>query len=217
MGSKRRLFFLVGFIALAVAQPSEAPAAPVIKFFPLSLADPFQMALHVGAEFPIASPSSLQAEAAWVFGQLEEESEKIQNLLGWKVRGQWRLYFAPPATPRQTRTGGYISLQPGYQYYRYNLYRNEPDSTLTQFIRLTYTRRIQALSMSFLLGYQAQLGDKLALDVFGGLGVRTSSHRWHPTDPGYGGIFGDNPIGDVILRPGLRPIFRLGVSVGILL
>ncbi len=208
------MLYCTSLIACAAAQSSEA-GRPVLKFFPLSLADPFQMALHVGAEVPIASPSSLQGEAALVFGQLEEEAQKAENLLGWKVRGQWRLYFASPASgTHRTSTGGYIALQPGYQYYQYNVSREVADSTLTNYIRLTYTRRIQAFSMSFLLGYQAQVGQHLAIDVYGGVGIRSTRHYWKPGDPGYGGIFGDNPIGDIILRPGLRPIPRFGVAVG---
>ncbi len=225
----KRLLWLLSGLALWAQDPSEAPSRfprytyPVLKVFPLSLVDPLQYTLHVGLEFPMHSTSSLQLEGGWVFGSLDNPD--AYNTLqegyaqqGFKARLQWREYFSesPPKKPTYTRTGGYFAVQGGFQYYRQQLGRID-----TSFLSpspspppdVEYERVISAFSVSFLLGYQGQVGGRFVIDFYTGLGARYSQHRWEPLKPSARPL-DLTPVGDLIVRPGGRPIVHMGFSMG---
>lgn len=228
MKPKCLLWLLSGF-ALWAQDPSEAPSRfpqythPVLKVFPLSLVDPFQYTLHIGLEFPMHSTSSLQLEGGWVFGSLDNPDayntlQEDYAQQGFKARLQWREYFSerPPKKPTYTRTGGYFAVQGGFQYYRQQLGRIDtsffsPSPSPPPDIK--YERVISAFSVSFLLGYQGQVGRRFVIDFYTGLGARYSQHRWEPLKPSARPL-DLTPIGDLIVRPGGRPIVHMGFSMG---
>ncbi|MCS7189839.1 MAG: DUF3575 domain-containing protein [Bacteroidia bacterium] len=190
---------------------------PVLKFFPLALMDPFQYTLQLGLEVPASSSSSFQVEAGWVFGHLGfEDASRDLSQQGFKARLQWREYLdsSPPKNIRYTLTGPYLGLQGGFQFYQQNLdidtaYVAPPTIPSS----VPYERTIQAFSLSLLVGYQLQVGTHLVIDIFGGVGARYSQHRWRPQKPPIS-YYPGRAIGDIILRPGGRPIPHIGLSVG---
>jgi hypothetical protein len=105
----------------------------------------------------------------------------------------------------------------GFQYYHQNLgyidtsYVYPPPSPPP--LPVPYERTVQAFSLGFLIGYQAQLGGRFAIDFYTGLGVRYSQHRWQPLAPPYRN-YTFTPVGDLILRRGGRPVPYMGFSFG---
>lgn len=188
---------------------------PVLKFMPLPMMDPFQSTLHVGVEFPAGLENTIQAEAGWVFGSWGEDPTDDFVQQGFKLRLGWREYFEPKI--RQTGSfiveGGYLSLMGGYQYYHQSF---QIDTSGGYGYFRDYERTIHALEVALLLGYHTQMGRRLSIDFWGGLGARYTMHQWSPNRP-QSGIFpfrSITPVGDLILRPGGRPVPRLGISVG---
>lgn len=229
MRLKALLWLLSGLALWAQPDPDDARTQypqykhPVLKVFPLALVDPFQYTLHVGLEFPMQKSSSLQLEGGWVFGSLDDrqtfntqQEEYYQQ--GFKARLQWREYFSEgsPKKPTYTQTGGYFAVQGGFQYYRQMLGRIDtslfsPNPSPPPDIE--YERVISALSLSFLLGYQGQIGQRFVIDFFTGIGARYSQHRWEPLRPSARPL-DLTPVGDLIVRPGGRPIVHMGFSMG---
>ncbi len=199
-----------------LAQEGPVPMRrPVLKFMPLPMMDPFQSTLHAGVEFPVGLENTVQAEAGWVFGSWGEDPADDFVQQGFKLRLSWREYFEPKT--RKTGSfiveGGYLSLTGGYQYYHQSL---QVDTSGGYGYFREYERTIQALELALLLGYHTQMGRRLSIDFWGGLGARYTMHRWSPSRP-QSGIFpfrSITPVGDLILRPGGRPVPRLGISVG---
>jgi hypothetical protein len=97
-----------------------------------------------------------------------------------------------------------------YQYYRQVF---EVDTSGGSWYIPEYHRTIQAFEAAFLLGYQVQLGRRLSIDFWGGVGARYSIHRWSPTKF-VSSSLDITPVGDLILRPGGRPVPRLGIAIG---
>lgn len=171
----------------------------------------------------MARMSSLQLEGGWVFGSIDNAdafntTQEGYSQQGFKVRVQWREYFSdsPRKKPTYTRRGGYVSVQGGFQYYRQGLGRIDT-SYLAPGPRpapdIEYERTISALSLSFLVGYQGQIGGRLVIDFFTGLGLRYAQHTWEPLKPPTRGL-DLTPVGDLIVRPGGRPIVHMGFSLG---
>jgi hypothetical protein len=193
--------------------------SPVIKFLPFALVDPFQNTLHVGVEFPVGLENSTQVEGGWVFGSWDDPSSYGFSQQGLKLRLSWREYFGSRKVrnrPSSILEGGYFALMGSYQYYRQIF---EVDTPGGSWYIPEYHRTIQAFEAAFLLGYQAQLGRRLSIDFWGGLGARYSIHRWSPIKfsqaaSGYVFISGITPVGDLILRPGGRAVPRLGIAIG---
>ncbi|MCX8113339.1 MAG: hypothetical protein N3E49_09170 [Bacteroidia bacterium] len=224
-----RLLGTTGLLVIGTAQEVDDRIIqlrrPVIKFFPLPMIDPFQYTLHLGLEVPTSRQNSIQVEGGWVFGHLGDDigvgtrAEEFQQT-GFKARFQWREYFVsdkPPERPTYTLTGGYIGLLGGYQYYHQNLGYIDtsgiyPPSSNPLAVGTLYERSIQAFVGGFLLGYQAQLGSRIAFDLYTGLAIRYTIHKWNPLAPPNSYRF--TPVGDFILRRGGRPIFLMGFSVG---
>jgi hypothetical protein len=205
-----------------IAQEGQMVApSPVIKFLPFALVDPFQNTLHVGVEFPVGLENSIQAEGGWVFGSLDDPSSYEFSQQGLKLRLSWREYFGSRKVrnrPSSILEGVYVALMGSYQYYRQIF---EVDTSGRSWYIPEYHRTIQAFEAAFLLGYQAQLGRRLSIDFWGGLGARYSIHRWSPTKPPasaslsfYLNSGGDTAVGDLILLPGGRPVPRLGIAIG---
>ncbi len=188
---------------------------PVLKFMPFPMMDPFQSTLHAGVEFPVGLENTIQAEAGWVFGSWGEDPTDDFVQQGFKLRLSWREYFEPKT--RKTGSfiveGGYLALMGGYQYYHQSL---RVDTSGGYGYLQEYERTIQALEVAFLLGYHTQIGRRLSVDFWGGLGARYTMHKWSPNKPLYGAFpfRSITPVGDLILRPGGRPVPRLGISVG---
>jgi hypothetical protein len=81
-----------------------------------------------------------------------------------------------------------------YQYYRQIF---EVDTSGRPWYLPEYHRTIQAFEAAFLLGYQVQLGRRLSIDFWGGVGARYSIHRWSPTKCPHPGPFLDRTgVGD---------------------
>jgi hypothetical protein len=193
--------------------------SPAIKFLPFALVDPFQNTLHVGVEFPVGLENSIQVEGGWVFGSLDDPSSYGFSQQGLKLRLSWREYFGSRKVrnrPSSILEGGYFALMGSYQYYRQTF---EVDTSGGSWYIPEYHRTIQAFEVAFLLGYQVQLGRRLSIDFWGGVGARYSIHRWSPIQfsqaaPGYVFISRITPVGDLILRPGGRAVPRLGIAIG---
>jgi len=212
---KTQIAFLLT-LSLLLAQGESLPVRrPVLKFMPLAIMDPFQSTLHAGVEFPIGLENTIQAEGGWVFGSWGADPTDDFEQQGFKLRLSWREWFEPKArkTGSLIAEGGYLSLTGGYQHYRQSL---QVDTSGGYGYFREYERTIQAFEVAVLLGYQTQVGRRLSIDFWGGLGARYTTHRWSPTKPQYGLLaFGRvTPVGDLILRPGGRPVPRLGISVG---
>ncbi len=194
---------------------------PALKIHPLALIDPFQYTLQGGLEFPFAR-NSLQIEGGWVFGRLGEESrpfssEKEPRQTGFKVRVQWREYLGrsrPLRTSTSVHTGGYVALMASVQGYTQDF--DQVDTALfspTPAPPLTFQRRVLGMGGGLLLGYQNQIGSRLVLDIWSGIGVRYTQHSWEPFRP----PAQSRPtlgVGDFLLRPGGRPIPYLGLALG---
>jgi len=198
--------------------------SPVIKFLPFALVDPFQNTLHVGVEFPVGLQNSIQVEGGWVFGSSDKPSSYDEfSQQGLKLRLSWREYFGSRKVrnrPSSILEGGYFALMGSYQYYWQTF--KKVDTLGGSWYTPEYHRTIQAFEVAFLLGYQVQLGQRLSIDFWGGLGARYSIHRWSHTKPHtsaslvsfYPNSGGDTPVGDLILLPGARPVPRLGIAIG---
>lgn len=196
---------------------------PVLKLYPLAMIDIFQYTLHAAVEFPTSQHSSLQVEGGWVFGDLGSEAnwgttEEDFSQRGFKARLLWREYFSekPPKKPTYTHTGGYLAFLGGFQYYAQNLGYIDTTSVWPPpqpAPQIPYERTIHALSVGFWVGYQAQIGSRLVIDVYGGMGVRYAQHLWKPAKPPYRDLR-FTPVGDLIVRPGGRPVPYMGFSLG---
>gem|GEM_PF-1492544 len=208
-GEERNLFWI-------------ADPRPALKIQPLALIDPFQYTLQGGLEFPFAR-NSLQIEGGWVFGHLGEETRPFSSdegeprQTGFKVRVQWREYLGrskPPRTSTGVHTGGYVALMASVQGYTQDF--GQVDTALfspTPAPPLTFQRRILGMGGGLLLGYQDQIGSRLVLDIWGGIGVRYTQHSWEPFRPPAQNRTALG-VGDFILRPGGRPILYLGLALG---
>lgn len=194
---------------------------PVLKIEPLALIDPFQYTLQGGIEFPFAR-HSLQVEGGWVFGYLGQEmrplaSEEEPRQSGFKVRVQWREYLGrakPPRSSTKVHTGGYVALRASLQGYLQDF--GQVDTALfspAPAPPLLFQRRVLGWGVGVLVGYQDQLGSRLVLDLWSGIGVRYNQHSWEPFRPPAQNRT-DLPVGDFILRPGGRPIPYLGMALG---
>ncbi len=206
------LFFPLPFLIAQEAQGVFSPG-PVLKWMPLALVDPFQYTLHGGVEFPIGLTNTIQAEGGWVFGYLDQATETDFTQQGFKLRLSWREYFSPkPVKGDRSRIiqGGYLALMGSYQHYNQTI---EVDTSGGYGYFREYHRSIQGLEGAFLLGYHTQIGQRLSIDVWGGLGVRYAIHRWSPTKLA-SADFRITPIGDLILLPGGRPVPRMGMAIG---
>lgn len=205
-----RGLILTGLLASHYATYAQG-SKPVLKYMPLAMLDPFQYTLHGGLEVPFSANESIQIEGGWVFGYLGQSAESDFRQRGFKVRSQYRTYFslrAPKDHPAYALQGGYVALMGSYQRYTQEF---EYQDTVG-FYRLS-TRYIQAYEISFLVGYQTQLGNRLTFDVWGGLGGRYAVHSWEPKRPvtGFPSI---RVLGDLFLLPGGRPVPRMGLALG---
>ncbi|MCS6790060.1 MAG: hypothetical protein NZ580_03680 [Bacteroidia bacterium] len=220
----RKLFALiagVGTYLWAQEVDSRVPIyrMSVFKLYPLALMDPFQLAVQGAMELPVSRKNSTQIEAGWVFGYLAEVLPYQDNTQrGFKARLEWREYLteASPDKPQYTLTGIYASAQLGYQYYYQNMggidtsFYSPGTPTRTK----TYERTIQALSINGLLGFQGAIGRRIAVDLFWGMGIRYTLHQWGPLVPPDPDLVEKMPVGDLILRKGVRPIPRFGIAFG---
>lgn len=205
------LLFLRGQEEQRIFSPS-----PVIKFMPLAMIDPFQYTLHGGVEFPVGLTNTLQAEGGWVFGYLGQAVETDFTQQGFKLRLSWREYFTPKTmkgSPSRILQGGYLALMGSYQHYSQTI---EIDTSGGYGYFREYRRSIQGVEGAFLLGYQTQVGQRLSIDLWGGLGLCYATHRWSPAKPGFSGLIPPRitPVGDFILLPGGRPVPRMGMAIG---
>ncbi len=211
----RKLGCLVSVFSFLVAQEASPPPKAVLKIMPLALIDPFQYTLHGGIEIPVGLSNTVQAEGGWVFGHLGETSSSDLVQRGFKVRLSWREYFArktPKQDPSYIIQGGYLALMGGYQSYNQTL---QIDTSGGYGYFREYQRIVQGVEVAFLLGYHTQLGQRLSVDFWGGMGARYTTHRWSPARPPSLGLYpGLAPIGDFILRPGGRPVPRMGIAIG---
>jgi hypothetical protein len=157
--------------------------------------------------------NSIQAEGGWVFGSWDDPSSYGFSQQGLKLRLSWREYFGSRKVrnrPSSILEGGYVALMGSYQYYWQTF---EVDTSGGSWYIPEYHRTIQAFEVAFLLGYQAQLGRRLSIDFWGGVGARYSIHRWSPTKF-VSSSWDITPVGDLILRPGGRAVPRLGIAIG---
>jgi hypothetical protein len=178
------------------------------------MVDPFQYTLQGGLELPISSSSTTQVEAGWVFGHLGEMGEdELFSQTGLKLRLSWREYFdrrTPSKRPSYVMEGAYFAIMGGYQRYNQTI---RVDTSGGWGGYQDYERVVQAFELTFLLGYQTQIGRRLVLDVWGGLGLRHSRHSWAPMRPPLS-YWSFLPVGDIIMRPGGRPVPRIGIAMG---
>lgn len=207
--------FLPLLFLMAQEEQEVFAPGPVLKLMPLAMVDPFQYTLHGGVELPIGLTNTIQVEGGWVFGYLGQAVETDFTQQGFKLRLSWREYFAPK-TLRGNRSriiqGGYLALMGSYQHYNQTI---EIDTSGGYGYFREYQRSIQGLEGAFLLGYHTQIGQRLSIDVWGGLGLRYATHRWSPGKPAFSGLIPRiTPIGDLILLPGGRPVPRMGMAIG---
>ncbi len=213
--SKCWLAVLISPLFLVAQEQALFSPIPVLKLMPLAMIDPFQYTLHGGVEVPIGLTNSIQAEGGWVFGHLGQVAESDFKQEGLKLRLSFREYFDPKSARRDNPRilqGGYLALMGSYQNYNQTI---EVDTSGGYGYFREYQRTIQALEGAFLLGYHGQMGRRLSIDVWGGIGVRYATHRWSPSKPTFSGFISRiTPIGDFVLRPGGRPVPRMGIAIG---
>jgi len=203
--------------ALALAQ-NALPASIAVKLLPTALADPLQFSVHAGVEVPLSNHISIQPEGAWVFGFLPDFQERLRSMNGFRLRLVGRYFVYPKLAESSVLEDSYLGALLGFQSYNQVIKEVEEVDPLTGVFvgKRDAERSIQAFELSFLWGNQRQLGKSLVSDFWIGFGVRRATHRWDSdalsSDPP--DLLGDVLIGDFFLRPGFRPVFRTGLSLG---
>lgn len=207
----------VGLMPVLALAQNAVPASIAVKLLPTALADPSQFSVHAGVEVPLSNHISIQPEGAWVFGFLPDFQERLRSMNGFRLRLVGRYFVYPKLAESSVLEDSYLGVLLGFQSYNQVIKEvREVDTSGFLIAERDAERSIRAFELSFLWGSQRQLGKSLVSDFWIGFGVRRATHKWdsaalssNPPD-----LLGDVLIGDFFLRPGFRPIFRMGFSLG---
>ncbi len=190
--------------------------SPILKFSPLSLADPLG-SVQFALEYPIGSRQSLQHEVGYIT-EIGSGSEKIKNREGIRLRNEYRYYI-----DADDGIYGCVYLAPEFLYIYYNYSQagtygiNCSGSGNCDYYQRMYAgMNKQVFAFTPKAGYQLVFR-RMVLDLYGGLGYRhVIVKQTHKVSPGE---YRDPDFFNVRKTPGSYnlPNLSLGMKIGFLL
>lgn len=210
-------------------QPIKQPVGNIIKFNPLPILwgpIPFTAEYRILREIPIGEDQSIQVGISYLgkspFVSIAENSynsgagpngtgpgntnpngtislnapELKLTISGYRLQLSHRIFLGDDLTPKGPYVGPHISYSEAFISDKYI-------SRYQQYIRVSH------FNVNYLIGYQSVLWDKVALDVFTGLGFK--KNKWEENSSGlYRPMNTDDiPLYDFPIK------FTLGFNVGI--
>ena len=179
-----RIFLLLLFLSpwYVFGQDTESieveKPSPILKFSLLSLLDPVS-SIQFALEYPISRKSALQHEAGYVTRLFYNENGD-KNMLGFRIRNEYRYYFYGDESPQQNF---YVAPEVVYTHLWFE--RNERDwgvhyteedwenlgnGIFPEYPSYPVQKSILAIHPAK-VGYQ-KIFNRFVLDMYGGLGYR---------------------------------------------
>lgn len=215
-----RLSLMFILIVISITQTSFGQKADrlILKFAPLSLLDPFGDNIHLGSEFQVKGPFSIETDFATYVQFLD--SPRIKDRLGFKFKPEIRYYLNSKKQKTSNYKGFYIASELYFifdKFKRGDTYIHYEQALDTNYLYHDYERiRRFIVGDNIKIGYQAVTRIKLTFDYYFGLGLKyyNGSYDYKVSDP----------ICCKVMRPfeipvdkGIRPDVTFGIKIGYVL
>lgn len=190
----------------------------ILKFAPLSLLDPFGENVHIGSEFNLNGPFSIEADLA-TYVQIFD-SPRIKDRLGFKFKPEIRYYLTSKKRKTSDCGGFYIANELYFifdKFKRGDTFRHYDQTLDTNYLYHDYERiRRFIIGDNFKIGYQAVTKIKLTFDYYFGLGLKyyKGSYDYKVNDPICCNVM--RPF-EIAVDKGIKPDMTFGIKVGYVL
>jgi len=167
------LFFCVLLFSSIIAQKEEKTVQPdssykmAVKLNVLSLVD-YTPSAQFAFQYKVGRSFYIQHEIGYITHYLSPFWDNSSNLNGYRLKSQAKLKI------NNFKNGSFLYTGLDLMY-KSITYRQEDEFTFFEnayFQKINYGRKKNASTATFLFGYEPNIGNKLVLDVFIGLGIR---------------------------------------------
>jgi len=215
-----RLSLLFFLIVISITQETFGQKADklILKVAPLSLLDPFGENIHLGSEFILKSPLSIETDFATYIRIFDPP--RIKDRIGFKIKPEIRYYLNSKKQKTASYKGFYIANE---LYFIFDKFKRGDtfihyDQTLdTNYLYHDYEKiRRFIIGDNFKIGYQSVTKIKLTFDYYFGLGLKyyNGSYDYKITDPICCPVI---RLFEIPVYKGIRPDVTFGIKLGYVL
>ena len=215
-----RLSLLFFLIVISITQETFGQKADklILKVAPLSLLDPFGENIHVGSEFILKGPLSIETDFATYIRIFDPP--RIKDRIGFKIKPEIRYYLNSKKQKPAYYKGFYIANELYFifdKFKRGDTFIHYDQALDTNYLYHDYEKiRRFIIGDNFKIGYQSVTKIKLTFDYYFGLGLKyyNGTYDYKITDPICCKVM---RLFEIPVYKGIRPDVTFGIKLGYVL